>query len=165
MCLPLDGSGIPHALEEHDKPPVHVFFPTDETVGARAIVHASLDVTENRKHFRASERNALVYPRMRELIVEIIAAIPAEAALDAFGSIDPKSASGAARDLASKMLEAVKETPFPDHRRRKGTAARRLGLARKVRHDPSARCGRAEDLPPSPSFRERPQRPAAGAAG
>ncbi|MCP1912355.1 hypothetical protein J2R96_004835 [Bradyrhizobium elkanii] len=112
VCLPLDGSGVPRALEEDDKPPVHLFFPTDETVGARAIVHASLDVTENRKHFRASERNALVYPRMRELVTEIVAAIPADAALDAFGCIDPKSASGAARDLASTMLDAVKETPF-----------------------------------------------------
>ncbi|MDA9492370.1 hypothetical protein [Bradyrhizobium sp. CCBAU 11361] len=112
VCLPLDASAVPQALVEDDKPPVHVFFPTDEAVGARAIVHASLDVTENRKHFRASERNTLVYAQMRELIAEIVTAIPAEAALDAFGSIDPKSASGAARDLASTMLEAVKETPF-----------------------------------------------------
>jgi hypothetical protein len=112
VCLPLDGSAIPRALGEDDKPPVHVFFPTDETVGARAIVHASLDVTENRKHFRASKRNALVFPRMFELVAEIVGAIPAEAALDAFGSVDPKAASGAARELASTMLDAVKDTPF-----------------------------------------------------
>ncbi|WP_315730219.1 hypothetical protein [Bradyrhizobium sp. SZCCHNRI2010] len=112
VCLPLDGSGIPRALKEDDKPPVHLFFPTDEAVGARAIVHASLDVTENRKHFRANERNALVYRQMRELVIEILTAIPADAALDAFGCVDPKSASGAARDLATTMLDAVKETPF-----------------------------------------------------
>ena len=112
VCLPLDASAVPTALKEDDKPPVHVFFPTDETVGARAIVHASLDVTENRKNFRVSERNALVYPRMRELVAEIVAAIPAEVALDAFGCVDPKAASGSARDLASTILDAVKETPF-----------------------------------------------------
>jgi hypothetical protein len=112
VCLPLSGSGTPRALAEDDRPPVHMFFPTDETVGARAIVHASLDVTQNRKHFRVSERNVLVYPKMRELVAEIVTAIPADAALDAFGCIDPKSASGDARDLASAMLDAVKETPF-----------------------------------------------------
>jgi hypothetical protein len=112
ICLPLDGSSLPRALGEHDKPPVHVFFPTDETVGARAIVHASLDVTESRKHFRVSGGNDLVYPQMRELVAEIVAAIPAEAALDAFACIDPRTTTGAARDLASAMLDAVKETPF-----------------------------------------------------
>ncbi|UGA43038.1 hypothetical protein HU230_0032925 [Bradyrhizobium quebecense] len=114
VCLPRGEAKAaePRALAEDDKPPVHVFFPTDETIGARAIVHASLDVTENRKHFRISERNALVYPRMRELVAKIIAAVPAEVVLDVFGSVDPKAASGAARGLASAILDAVKETCF-----------------------------------------------------
>ncbi|MGJ4960176.1 hypothetical protein ACQR1H_31385 [Bradyrhizobium sp. HKCCYLRH2015] len=112
VCLPLDEAAVAVALQENDKPPVHMFFPTDETVGARAIVHASLDVTENRKHFRESQRNDLVYPRMRELVAEIVAAIPASSSLDAFGCVDPKSTSGAARILASTILDAVKETPF-----------------------------------------------------
>ncbi|WLA99873.1 hypothetical protein [Bradyrhizobium elkanii] len=112
VCLPQGDDAVPRALAEDDKPSVYVFFPTDETIGARAIVHVSLEVTENRKHFRNGERNALVYARMRELIAGILAAVPAEVALDAFGRVDPKTASGAARELASTVLGAVKETPF-----------------------------------------------------
>ncbi len=112
VCLPQGDDAVPRALAEYDKPPVHMFFPTDEAIGVRAIMHASLEVTENRKHFRDGERNAPVYLRMRELVAGILGSIPAEVALDAFGSVDPQTATGSARELASTVLRAVTETAF-----------------------------------------------------
>lgn len=112
VCLPNEAKGEPHALAEDDRPPAYMFFPTDETIGARAVVHASLEVTQNRKHFRAGGRNELVYPQMRELVTKMLGRISASAALDAFGGLDPKAGTEAARELASSILNALTEAAF-----------------------------------------------------
>jgi hypothetical protein len=53
---------------------------------------------QNRKHFRDGERNALVYPKLRELISTVLADVSPAVALDAFGSVDPDDATTGRRN-------------------------------------------------------------------
>lgn len=112
ICLPADASGIPSPLADEEAPPAYVFFPTEESIGMHAVVHASIELMQNRKHFLDHERNEEVCLRLKQLVARILGEIPAAVGLKAFGNIDPSRAKGIAQRLAQVALEAVKETAF-----------------------------------------------------
>ena len=109
ICLPTDSGGvIPHDAEI----PFHVFFPTEEKIGARALVHASLDLEHNRKRVRAGENDADILRVFKELFQEVLGDIPARTALEAFGKIAPEDENSPLERLREGIRETLRETPF-----------------------------------------------------
>ena len=112
VCLPTDAEGKWRPLGGSEFPAAYVFFPTEETLGARAVIHAALALTQNRKHFRDDGQNEAVFSKLGRLVAQIIRDIPAEVTLKAFGDIEPSRATGIAQKVATTVLTVVKETAF-----------------------------------------------------
>ena len=111
-CLPTDINNAVRSLDDHEIPTIFSFFPTEEAIGVRAVVHASLELTQNRKHFRDHVRNEEIYPKLERLIGKIIETIPAEVALQTFGGLDPSQSRGIAHRLATMLHGVVQNTAF-----------------------------------------------------
>ncbi len=112
VCLPADAGGLSGPLGEAEFPPAYVFFPTEEQIGARAIIHASFELTQNRKYFRDDERSEEICTKLRGLFTKLIGEVPAEVTLKAFGHVDPERTKGIAHRIATTLLDAVKESSF-----------------------------------------------------
>jgi hypothetical protein len=111
VCLPMDDSGGVQPLAYHSSP-IYVFFPTKERIGARALIHASIELTQNRNYFVDDEKNNEIYPRLKQLIANILQEVPAKTSLQAFGVVNATKGSELAQRLADSVTSAVKETPF-----------------------------------------------------
>ncbi|MCW5752137.1 MAG: DUF3883 domain-containing protein [Alphaproteobacteria bacterium] len=112
LCLPVDANGAVQPLDENDKPPLYVFFPTEESLGARAVVHVSFQLEQNRKRFRKHPRNKVVGERLGKLLSALLTEIPAEVSLKAFGATTALRSSTIAGSLAKTVTETLKATAF-----------------------------------------------------
>ena len=110
ICLPLtkQGDAIPHSTNV----PFHVFFPTEEDTGTRALIHASLDLEYNRKRVRKGEYDANILQEFSELFQDVLNDIPARTALEAFGKIASEYGNSPLLRLQKKIRGTLSETPF-----------------------------------------------------
>ena len=110
ICLPLtkQGDAIPHSTNV----PFHVFFPTEEDTGTRALIHASLDLEHNRKRVRKGEYDANILQEFSELFQDVLNDIPARTALEAFGKIASEAGNSTLMRLQKKIRGTLSETPF-----------------------------------------------------
>ena len=110
ICLPLtkQGDAIPHSTNV----PFHVFFPTEEDTGTRALIHASLDLAHNRKRVRKGEYDANILQEFSELFQDVLNDIPARTALEAFGKIASGDRNSHLMRLKKKIRGTLSETPF-----------------------------------------------------
>ena len=111
IALPLDEKGkvVPHA----DEMPLHVFFPTEEQLGVKALLHASFDLQQNRKRLREGNYDKELRDLFGQVLERVIKDIPARTALETFGSISadflfPKLID----EIKSVIEEKMRTTPF-----------------------------------------------------
>ncbi len=113
VCLPL----VAGKINACDKPlPLSVFFPTKVQVdGVYALLHASCEVEDNRKHLAGRQPNGdEICEMLRGLVEKILLEAPANTALRAFGpaaecDTDEKDMC---KRLAGAVAEAVRCTVF-----------------------------------------------------
>ncbi len=110
IYLPLTERGDPIPYGENV--PLYVFFPTEEKIEARALLHASLDLQQNRKRVRESEHDDDILRVFSELFQEVLKAIPARTALEAFGGIASEDEDSPLGRLQKGIRETLCETPF-----------------------------------------------------
>ena len=110
VCLPMRRGGvIPHDAEI----PFHVFFPTEEKIEARALLHASLDLQQNRKRVRReSGHDNDILRVFIELFQEVLKEIPARTVLEAFGEISSENGDSPLERLRKGLRETLCETAF-----------------------------------------------------
>ncbi len=110
VCLPLNEAG--KAVPYGKSVPFHVFFPTNEQSGARALVHASFDLEQNRKHVRRGEHDGDVRKLFGELFCKVLKDVPARTALESFGEITPGEGDSPLERLGQTIRGTLKKTPF-----------------------------------------------------
>lgn len=112
IALPIDENGkeVPHTAEL----PLHVFFPTEEQPGVKALIHASFELEQNRKHLRDGDHDKEILNLFGDVVERAIKDVPAQTALETFGPIAPGDQSG--RRLLGKIQQTIREkmrtTPF-----------------------------------------------------
>ena len=102
IAIPLNGNGeaVPHT----DELPFHVFFPTEEQLGVKALLHASFDLDQSRNHLRQGNHDEVILDHFGDLFKRVILDIPPQTVLKVFGDIDrPKEDDG-------KPIEKIKKT-------------------------------------------------------
>lgn len=70
-----------------DEIPVHVFFPTIETIGSRFLVHGSFALTSNRNSLRAEPVDETVRAALARLVGQVIEDLPAISIIRLFADI------------------------------------------------------------------------------
>ncbi len=110
IVLPLDEKGkvVPHA----DEMPLHVFFPTEEQLGVKALLHASFDLQQNRKRLREGNYDTELPDLLGTVLGKVILDIPARTALKTFGSISEEDGSGPLERIKKTIREKMRTTPF-----------------------------------------------------
>ncbi|RWE22857.1 MAG: hypothetical protein EOS41_23530 [Mesorhizobium sp.] len=113
IAVPIhDGIAGPAAAEI----PVHVFFPTTETIAARFLVHGSFALTSNRNSIRADNYDPLVREQLQGLVLQVIRDIPATSAVRLFADIVRATKSGRVkrpdRLIQQAIARAVTEADF-----------------------------------------------------
>jgi len=81
ICLPLSPDGTVQTWE--DTFPLYSFFPTEEFLPFRALIHASFDLVQSRKHVRDPD-NEDILGHLEMLLGRIVDEVPAEISLKAF---------------------------------------------------------------------------------
>ena len=110
IALPLDEKGkvVPHA----DEMPFYVFFPTEEQLGVKALLHASFDLQQNRKRLREGNYDTELPDLLGTVLEKVILDIPARTALKTFGSISEEDGSGPLERIKKTIREKVRSTRF-----------------------------------------------------
>lgn len=88
VCLPLGDRQS--ALEPVHYPqclPLFVFFPTHEEPRAHALIHATFDLEQNRKHVRPGDQDDKMLRALGALVGRVLDDVPARTALNAFGTV------------------------------------------------------------------------------
>ncbi len=85
ICLPMSEHGVPEPFV--NKIPFHVFFQTDEPIGARALIHAPFELQQNRKHTREGENDEAILEAFGELLSEVVDEIPPETTIQVFKEV------------------------------------------------------------------------------
>ncbi|MGH9428883.1 MAG: hypothetical protein ACRD2L_21570, partial [Terriglobia bacterium] len=110
ICLPLDDAGIPEPFEE--PPPLFVFYPTEETVEARALIHCSFDLQESRKHTRKGNYDELLVSDAGSLLRLALDELPARTALEAFTVNQPNGSGSPITQLQAAIRQTLSFTAF-----------------------------------------------------
>lgn len=104
------------AVAADDEIPVHVFFPTMESISARFLVHGSFALTSNRNNIRASEHDGAVRQALQLLVAQIVDDIAPASVVRVFGDVVRAARSGRARRpdrlLQQAISSAVTEADF-----------------------------------------------------
>ena len=110
IALPLDekGKAVPHA----DEMPFHVFFPTEEQLDVKALLHASFDLQQNRKRLREGNYDTELPDLLGTVLEKVILDIPARTALKTFVPIPEESGSGPLERIKRTIREKMRSTPF-----------------------------------------------------
>ena len=110
ITLPLNekGEAVPHGTEL----PFHVFFPTEEQLGVKALLHASFDLQQDRKHLRKWRYDTELLDLFGKVLEKVILDIPARTALKTFGSIPEDDGSGLLAKIKKTIRENMRSTPF-----------------------------------------------------
>lgn len=110
IALPVkNGEAVPFDNEL----PFHVFFPTEESLGVKALVHASFDLEQNRKHLRKGDNDDKILPLFGKLLEKVIRDTPPQTALETCGSVQCNDGDGELlKKIKELMLDKMKMTPF-----------------------------------------------------
>ena len=110
VCLPLteQGDAVPHSANL----PFHVFFPTEEDSGARALVHASFDLAHNRKRVREGDYDDVICREFCKLFQGVLKGIPARTALETFGKVTCEDKDSPLNNLQKDIWDTLCHTPF-----------------------------------------------------
>jgi hypothetical protein len=96
--------------------PLHVFYPTEEQVSADFLIHAALDVAQNRQHVRASANDSALLERIGNMTARIAASQPPLEVLQVFRRIVQEAPRYKPKKLASliryMVRKALIETEF-----------------------------------------------------
>ena len=109
IALPIgeNGKAVPHAEEL----PFHVFFPTEEELGVKALLHASFALQQNRKYLRDGNHDTELLDLFSEVLKRVILDVSPETALKTFGST-----SGDDTEPIEKIKQTIRKnmrtTPF-----------------------------------------------------
>lgn len=111
VCLPVDDGEI-RCMDE--VPPLYVFFPTNESVpGVHALIHASCEVDDNRKHLGDQQPHQYTICEMlKSITTEVLREIPPNEALRVFGQAHVVENSTMVAHLGRAIRQAVRETAF-----------------------------------------------------
>ncbi len=107
IAIPIVGGVAAPAAEDI---PVHVFFPTAESVAARFLVHGSFALTSNRNNIKLSDQDDAVRAALQHLVEQVAEDIPATSVVRLFGEIVRSSASGRARRADRLIQQAIGST-------------------------------------------------------
>ena len=110
ICLPLDGKG--HAVPYQRRPHLYVFFPTEESHGAHAMIHTSFDLQGSRQHLRGRQHDDTILDDFRDLFERVLSDIPPRTAPEAFGSVEPEEEDRPLSRLGQCIRKTLKSTPF-----------------------------------------------------
>ena len=110
IALPVDENG--EAVSHTNELPFHVFFPTEEQLGVKALLHASFDLEQNRKHLREGNYDAGLLDLLGTVLEKVILDIPARTALKTFGSIPEEGGGGPLERIRKTIREKMRSTPF-----------------------------------------------------
>ncbi|MBZ9801207.1 hypothetical protein [Mesorhizobium sp. ES1-6] len=107
IAVPFDnGIAGPAAAEI----PVHVFFPTNETIATRFLVHGSFALTSNRNSIRADDNDHLVREQLQGLVLQVIRDVPATSVVRLFTDIVRASKSGRVKRPDRLIQQAIART-------------------------------------------------------
>ena len=73
-------------------------------LGVKALVHASFDLEQNRKHLRQGDHDEAILVHFGDLLERLILDIPPQTVLKVFGDIDQPEEDG------GKPIEKIKKT-------------------------------------------------------
>ena len=110
IALPVDENG--KAVSCTDALPFHVFFPTEEQIGVKALLHASFDLQQNRKHLREGNYDTELLDLFGTVLEKVVLDIPAQTALETFGSIPEEGGSGPLERIRKTIREKMRSTRF-----------------------------------------------------
>ena len=110
ICLPTSEQG--YVVSHNTNIPFHVFFPTDETSGTRALIHASLDLEHNRKRVRKGQHDDAIREEFQKLFQDVLKDIPARTALETFGNVVSEDRDSPLIDLQRDIRDTLCQTPF-----------------------------------------------------
>ena len=110
ICLPTSEQG--YVVSHNTNIPFHVFFPTDETSGTRALIHASLDLEHNRKRVRKGQHDDSIREEFQKLFQDVLKDIPARTALETFGNVVSEDRDSPLIDLQRDIRDTLCQTPF-----------------------------------------------------
>ena len=110
IALPVDESG--KAVPCTDALPFHVFFPTEEQLSVKALLHASFDLQQNRKHLREGNYDTELLDLFGTVLEKVVLDIPAQTALETFGSIPEEGGSGPLERIRKTIREKMRSTRF-----------------------------------------------------
>ena len=110
IALPVkNGEAVPFDSEL----PFHVFFPTEESLGVKALVHASFDLEQNRKHLRQGDNDDKILFLFGKLIEKVIRGTPPQTVLETFGSVQcNENDKELLKEIKKLMLNKMRTTPF-----------------------------------------------------
>lgn len=107
-------NGVPTPCSE--PMPIHVFYPTEQQIGASFLIHAAFDVQQNRKQIRVGSNDEALLERLAAMTRRIALDIPSEATLALFRglvAVAPKrKGKHLDRRIQYHMVEALRETSF-----------------------------------------------------
>ncbi len=112
--VPLDAC----EAERDSSLPLHVFYPSDDSIGAPFLIHAAFSVQQNRKHLRPGDHDQDLLDGLARLATRVAEAMPAPATIRLFGQL--ASLAPAVRPpnqriikrLHYTLVKAVSTTPF-----------------------------------------------------
>ena len=112
VAIPLNESGkaVPHTEEL----PFHVFFPTEERIGVKALLHASFDLEQNRKHLRKGDYDEDILALFGDVLEKMILDVPPRTTLEVFRDINQYEEQGGklTAKVAKMIWEKMRTTPF-----------------------------------------------------
>ncbi len=96
--------------------PIHVFYPTEQQIGAGFLIHAAFDVQQNRKQIRVGSNDEALLERLAAMTRRIALDIPSESTLALFrglvAAVPKRKGQHLDRRIQYHMVGALRETPF-----------------------------------------------------
>lgn len=109
ICLPLSSTGEVQAWE--DRLPLYSFFPTEDYLPFRALIHASFDLDQSRKHVR-DHNNEDILAHIEELLGRVVDSIPPEISLRSFFTEDEPHEKTIAYKLRERFELVLRQKKF-----------------------------------------------------
>ena len=103
-----NGKAVPHAEEL----PFHVFFPTEEELGVKALLHASFDLLQNRKYLHNGDHDTELLDLFSKVLKRVILDVPPETALETFGSTSGRDDTRPIEEIKKTIRKNMRTTPF-----------------------------------------------------
>lgn len=109
ICLPLSSTGEVQAWNE--SLPLYSFFPTEDFLPFRALIHASFDLDQSRKHVR-DPKNEDILGHIEKLLGRVVDKIPAEISLRSFSAKDEPNKKTIAYALRERFESVLRQKKF-----------------------------------------------------